>query len=190
MACFISVLPSDEPFSYSTQEFLHDPAAWLNGCSRKSELCKRDRPHLFQLGLFASLGCLKSAPPAWCRDLETKQSLRVTAADMDQLVLVVERQNVTRLVMNGVCHHPRHGDEFTHPEKENEAQNQFTDTMIHEPKRHGCIHYYNHVVKMSPWVREEMSTEQANSNAEMFFLLSSFFFTIIKQSNTNMSVSR
>lgn len=109
---------------------------------------------------------------------------------MDQLVQVVERQNVTRLVINGVYHRPGHGDEFAHSEKEKEAQNQFTDTMIHEPKRYGCIIYYNHIVKMSPWGREEMSTEQANPKADMFFLLFSFFFTIIKRSNTNMTVSR
>ena len=80
-------------------------------------MCQRERPHLVQLGLFASLGCLKSAQPAGCRDQETKQSLRVTAADMDQLVQVVERQNVTRLVINGVYHRPGHGDEFAHSEK-------------------------------------------------------------------------
>ena len=40
---------------------------------------------------------------------------------MDQLVLVVERQNVTRLVINGVYHRPGHGDEFAHSEKEKEA---------------------------------------------------------------------
>ena len=137
-------------------------------------MCQRERPHLVQLGLFASLGCLKSAQPAGCRDQETKQSLRVTAADMDQLAQVVERQNVTRLVINGVYHRPGHGDEFAHSEKDNEAQNQFTDTMIHEPRRYGCIIYYNHIVKMSPWGREEMSTEQANSNADMFFLLFPF----------------
>ena len=85
----------------------------------------------------------------------------VSTYGVDERIKIVERQNVTRLVINGVYHRPGHGDEFAHTEKRRKkkaAQNQFTDTMIHEPRRYGCIIYYNHIVKMSPWGREEMST--------------------------------
>ena len=85
---------------------------------------------------------------------------------------VVERQNVTRLVINGVYHRPGHGDEFAHTEK----------------RRKNKIKSYSEDVSVGAG-RDVNVTGKFKSRH--VFSLVSFFFTIIKQSNTNMSaVSR